>query len=64
MTLRVRALTPGELTLRIQVLRDTAAYLGYVAAPDSAEDIIATLAEGGERARTNHPTGSTHRYAW
>ncbi len=45
MILRVRAISLGELALRIQVLRDTAAYLGYVAAQDSAEDIIAELAE-------------------
>lgn len=45
MILRVRTISLGELALRIQVLRDTAAYLGYVVAQDSAEDIIAELAE-------------------
>jgi hypothetical protein len=45
MTLRVCAISPGKLALRIQLLRDTAAYLGYVAAQDSAEDVIAELAE-------------------
>jgi hypothetical protein len=45
MTPRVRAISPSELALRIQVLRDTAAYLGYVAARDSVEDVIAELAE-------------------
>jgi hypothetical protein len=45
MILRVRAISTSELALRIQVLRDKAAYLGYVAARDSAEDVIAELAE-------------------
>lgn len=45
MTVRVRAISPSELALRIQVLRDTAAYFGYVAALDSVEDVITMLAE-------------------
>jgi hypothetical protein len=45
MILRARAISLSELALRIQVLRDTAAYLGYVAAQDSAEDVIAELTE-------------------